>query len=330
MIRILKRLLAITIIGLLMAANLVIVWFWMPYTREAAAMTALKPYGIQFRQQPLFRPLYCNLIRKGLPDRHQRVSNRVQSLTFPADVLNQEGIAKLDEHLRAFRHLRTMDLSGAEVSPGFLSLLSRDAPTVVRLNLRQSEVLDSQLLELQLPRLTDLRVRETAITDSSLAAIARLTTLERLDLAQSRVTLGGVTQLEALPVLHRLDLRGIRKGSASGARFVPGCMSQLRELYLADTELGDDLLLSITQWASSLEYLDVSQTAISDASVAAFQGMSELQSLNVAGTGLTQSGLESLLDIPALSLLVCDGSLVSQDEVAKMERDHPDLIVFAH
>jgi len=323
--KILSRLLICVILVAFVAVNVTIVWFWLPYKREFAASNTLKRHGVSLQARPLFRPLPCNLIRKVVPNKYDNVCERVEVIALPGEFTDECRTA-LATHLGSFKHLRTLDCSNSEIQDGLLRTLSDALPWLTRLKLANTPISDDDMADLGFRRLTHLSLRDTRISDRALVHVSELKTLRYLDLSRTTVTFRGLAHLESLPHLERLDLRGISPGTEWAPS--PEGIPPLRELYLADVRLTDESLGQFADWARSLEYLDLSNTQITDRGIDSLSRLPRLHSVDLSGTRVTRASTERLGSLSNLKLLVCSREIVSQELAAQLATTRPDMIVF--
>ena len=124
-------------------------------------------------------------------------------------------------------------------------------------------------LVVQCPQVVDLTLERVWITDGGLAKLAGLTHLKRLILNDCPITAGGLETLAGMPLAKTLTSIGLRA-----------------------TKIKDDELSRLANF-KRLERLDISQTAITDASLPTLQIL-PLKVLNVAGTKVSAEALEQL------------------------------------
>ena len=101
------------------------------------------------------------------------------------------------------------------------------------------------------PRITQLDLSRTKISDKSLAVVARMTNLTRLDLNRTAVTDRGLAQLRKSAHLHTLNLFGTSI-TDDGLEQLAGIRS-LRKLYLWQTKVTDVGVTELRQQLPDLE-----------------------------------------------------------------------------
>ncbi|MEZ6197862.1 MAG: c-type cytochrome domain-containing protein [Planctomycetota bacterium] len=112
---------------------------------------------------------------------------------------------------------------------------------------RESEV-DDKVLAALAPlagHVAQLRLSGSAVTDASLATIARMTRLIDLDLSRTKVTAKPLDKLLALESLRTLNLHHCSLGAKSGA--VLARFERLEKIYLWETGLDDAALAELAK-----------------------------------------------------------------------------------
>lgn len=170
-----------------------------------------------------------------------------------------------------------------------------------------------------LPRLRDLYLRETWITDGALPKIGTFRALRELDLGNMRLTDAGIEHLRDLQQLEQLDLSGspITDGGLAtiaklaslenlwlgGTRVeaLPGIdgLARLRSLDLRSSNVTDEAFGRLAP-LKELAGLNLANTKITDASLAAVGALTGLRSLCLGETKVTSRGLAHLQGLGAL------------------------------
>ena len=124
-----------------------------------------------------------------------------------------------------------------------------------------------------------------------LAALTRLTGLQRLDLSCTEVTDVGLVHLAQLTALHELNLWETEVTDAGLAHLI--ALTQLQHLNLNNagiTDAGLAHLAALTQ----LQWLNLGGTRVTDAGLRHLAGLTQLQWLDLWGTRVTDAGLLQL------------------------------------
>jgi internalin A len=149
-----------------------------------------------------------------------------------------------------------------------VSLLA-DATNLKYLNLDRSRITDEGLKNLPwLPRLTNLSLSNTQVTDAGMEALTKLQNLEVLRLDRTRVKNAGLSIIAELPNLKNLSLWKCVIDD-EGVAYLSK-LRNLERLSLDETLISDAALKHLAP-LSRLRYLSVWRTKVSDA------GVNELQ-----------------------------------------------------
>jgi hypothetical protein len=151
--------------------------------------------------------------------------------------------------------------------------------------------------------LTFIRIsRNPAVVDEDLARLRKLKSLNRLNLAGTRVTDAGMQHLAKVPGLHSLWLN-FTEISDAGVAQLSG-QTRLEHLNLRQTEVTDECLEVIRNFRD-LRFLDLSLTEITDAALPKVAELKSLQRLQLDETAVTDAGLvhlQNFVDLQELSL----------------------------
>ncbi len=221
-----------------------------------------------------------------------------------------------------------------------------------RVSLRGTWVSDAELGGLvRTPRLTELDLSHTHITDDGMALLRDLRTvtefelryaewlgdtgvthlrgwknLRRLDLRGTQITDGALAVIGSLPRLEALDVGFARLTDAGMAPL--GKLSELRELTLGGNKV-TDLAVELVRSFPRLQVLDLSgrqrtdsgmwQVALTDAGMDPIASLRDLRRLNLAGLGISASGLKKLVALNKVQILdLHDCKRVGDDAVAAL------------
>jgi len=150
-----------------------------------------------------------------------------------------------------------------------------------------------------------LDLTATWTTDSDLAAVAGNARLEKLSLAQTRVTDAGLERLRGLRSLRELDLYFAEFFTDDGIAALQG-LTKLERLNLRGTKVTSRVFDSISQ-LTALRSLDISYSQIDDAGVELLAELPQLETLSIGGTRIGVVALASLKLLPALRHLDVSG-----------------------
>ena len=161
--------------------------------------------------------------------------------------------------------------------------------------------------------LESLLAQDFAITSAAGPALARIRTLESLEIFRCQ-GFGdeGVLALADLP-LSRLTLRDLPDVGDAGLAALDR-LASLKRLYLHELASVGDAGLAHLANAKAVEVLDIwSLPRMTDASIAVIAGLPALKELSIRETGVTDAGLAKLAALPGLqSLTFKDNGPVSE------------------
>ena len=188
---------------------------------------------------------------------------------------------------------------------------------IIEVDLRDGQVGDTLGKLSRLPKLRSVLLSRSDAGDESLEAIAKISTLENLDLRGCAVTDKGLGLLEGLQRLKSIKLSGksgqtkvTDQGVASLAK-----ISSLKVIALDFLPVTDQGLSALAPLVGMKE-LYLAGTDLSDDSVQTVKQFSGLTKLRLAATGLTSSGLKQLLPVNSLvELDVSDCPSVDDDAI---------------
>nr|KAJ3422832.1 hypothetical protein HK105_006128 [Polyrhizophydium stewartii] len=230
--------------------------------------------------------------------------------------------------LGSFAGLCTLDLAGTAITDEDVSSVVGRFDTLEELDLTGCGALTLGALRPIAQRcrgLTHLKLpRRDLDYDSVLADLSALP-LVRLDLSGcSAVTDAGVSALRALaPTLEVLSLAGTRTGDASAGAL--SALALLRELALDNTTIGDDGCVEWPRHVGHLETLSLAGTRIGDPTgqcLALARTSGSLVSLNLSRTAITDATLDSFAStLVSLVNLSVDGSAVTPEGCERLQQD---------
>lgn len=187
---------------------------------------------------------------------------------------------------------------------------------VIEVNANRTKITDDDLKGMdEFPRMTDLSLEETAITDKGLAHltklnglvwlnlyrtkigdeglahVAKLKRLELLPIGETKVTDAGLAHLKTMTQLTYLGLRG-NPITDRGVAQLDG-LTKLTSLYLGETKVTDAGLKSLAKM-TKLQKLWLNGTAVSDAAIPQLAGLKSLRELHVEKSQLSAAGILEL------------------------------------
>lgn len=241
------------------------------------------------------------------------------SLSLGRTPVSKVGFAQLAN----LAELETFDASGPAVTDGALAELARLA-NLKRLSLSETALTNAGLAVLKrIGRLNFLRLHSKSITDGAIAQLKGLNLLElhigdaisdgglkdlkdfkliSLSLADLPITDTGLKELSLLTTLRELDLRGTRISDAG--------LRELRPLTTIDLPLGKSAKSDAGPLPRirGLVDLHLEDTAISDAGLREFSTFEHVPDLYLAGTKVTEDGMDELRRAKKVGILSWPGA----------------------
>lgn len=150
-----------------------------------------------------------------------------------------------------------------------------------------------------------LDLTATWTTDADLSSVGKMAKLERLSLAQTRVTDAGLERLRELRSLRELDLYFAEFFTDDGVATLRG-LAKLERLNLRGTKVTSRVFEPLSH-LTSLRSLDISYSQIDDSGVELLAELPQLETLAIGGTRIGVVALSSLKLLPALRHLDVSG-----------------------
>jgi N-acyl-D-aspartate/D-glutamate deacylase/Leucine-rich repeat (LRR) protein len=269
----------------------------------------------------------------------------LEELNLYRSQITNAGLSKL----RGLPHLRSLDLRYTRVTRGGIEDFRRARPnaeiefqdTAAQLGaaeLRQTRPVDATekavadwvskmggKATIREGAVREVDLSRTPVSDSQLAHLTSLTSIESLDLESTETGDLAATHIAELPSLRRLNLShtvisdkalpsfrklGKLEKLLLAHTLVNGsgmadllAIPALRELSLAGCEIEDESLASIGK-ATQLRSLDLSYTELTDAGAAHLKGLGALERLDLTATEIGDEGLPHIASLPALKHLL--------------------------
>lgn len=170
--------------------------------------------------------------------------------------------------------------------------------------------------------LAELDLRGAEFADADLAHVADLPSLTTLHLRGTAVTDAGVVKLAATR-LQTLALRGTQVTEAN----LSSLPATLRHLDLTDTRAGVDTC-RLLRPLPDLHTLDLNRLPLTDASLEALPPLPSLRHIELDGTRVTEQGVRRLLErFPSLQRIEARHLDLAAETRAELARRFPDLEV---
>ena len=253
---------------------------------------------------------------------HVKALRNLERLDLPSTVAD-EGLAYVAE-LKGLKRLWACTDGKGRLSDTGLDHISR-LPELEHLSISGGEgITDKGLGYLaRLPRLAKLHVMTTSdkVTGAGLAHLAGMESLTELDISlhlrNPPLTVSGVSQLNALTSLQKLNVYGVSRDDSA---LDLSALTQLEELSVSVGRESDQMRdedLACLAGLTKLRWLQ-GVRGISDAGMAHLAGLNRLERLNIGGPGLTDTGLQYLRGMSMLESLTIDG-IFSEEGLVHLE-----------
>ncbi len=191
-----------------------------------------------------------------------------------------------------------------------------DTNEVKAIRLRSERISDKDLeLLMVFPRLAELNLALTSITDQSANRISQLSKLRKLNLDNTKITDGTLRHLLKLPLetislagtevsdegmrwlaqirtLERINLSQTKISNTGLERL--SILPELKQLYLTKTKISGGAIALLSQAATDLDVLECSGTQIDNGSIATFPSFRRLRRLGVARCQIRDEDLKSI------------------------------------
>ncbi|KAL5152661.1 F-box/LRR-repeat protein 14 [Glycine soja] len=230
---------------------------------------------------------------------HLKGLTKLKSLNLDSCRIEDEGLV----HLAGHQQLNCLELSDTGIGSNGLHHLSG------------------------LSNLEKINLSFTFVNDSGLSKLCGLSSLKSLNLDARQVTDTGLASLTSLTGLTELDLFGARI-TDFGTNYLK-CFKNLRLLEICGGELTDDGVKNIKE-LSYLKSLNLSQNCnLTDTTLELISGLTDLISLNVSNSGITNAGLQHLKTLKNLRSLSLESCKVTANGIKKLQStDLPNLVSF--
>ena len=218
----------------------------------------------------------------------ERLANAsgLEDLALGDTHITHRGIASLG----GLKSLEYMSIADRDLGDAALEALP-PLPALKRLALNGWNITDAGLAHLARQHsLSMLMLSNTSIGDEGLAHLAKLESLTTLHISNTRITDAGLRHLARLPNLRALDLQSTEV-RGPGLRHIATLVEDW--LILKRTRI-DDAALRELKGAERLLCLDLEDTAITDAGLVHLHGLPNLSLISLDGTQVTAQGLAAL------------------------------------
>src|SRR5580700_6605674 len=176
-------------------------------------------------------------------------------------------------------------------------------------------------------RAVAIDLRASWADDSDLAGLAKVPTLSRLDLSQTRIGDHGLRLLKDAPAIADLNLRYAELITDQGISALK-TWKRLKRLDLEGTKVTDSTLRHLSA-LTSLEELNIGFVLVTDAGLEALTSLTNLRELNLGGNKLTDAGLQALRQLPGLTFLDLGGAQRTDSGLWSVSVTQPGLEAIA-
>ncbi|MEZ6125230.1 MAG: protein kinase [Planctomycetaceae bacterium] len=178
----------------------------------------------------------------------------------------------------------------------------------------------------KLPLLSELNLARTPISDAGLLRLKSLNSLELLNLQACPVTSGGMVSLANLTDLTELVL--LETAVADDGFGALEKLNRLQRCYVSGSQIDNDCLKTICESFSSLEYLFVERSSITDLGLVHLRKLTNLKTLSLTLAPVTDAGTSHLVAVYSLQQLLIQGTQISSRAVAEIQRQLPTCRVY--
>jgi|GEM_PF-1584377 len=243
---------------------------------------------------------------------HLKNLKALETLYLPGNRISDKGLAQLAE-LPALKKLPndlmfTSIIITADYLPGLAHLKKLHLGTA-------EKVTDAGLAHLaKIRSLEELNIGGSNITDAGVVHLAQLTGLKTLWLQNSEVTDAGLATLRSLKLLEELLLNRT-KVTGAGLAHLKGFPS-LNRLHLSDTELGEDGLKHLAD-LTGLEWLSFGHR-VSDDDMVHLVNLKQLKHLEIHEGRVSDGGFAHLAGLTALERITAWGCDLTDESLAHL------------
>ena len=224
-------------------------------------------------------------------------------------------------HLDDCRELHLARLLGTKVTDTGLVRFIDQHPKLVELSLDGTAVTDAILAHIgQKPRFQIISLGGTKITDKGLEHLESLPDLRSIRISNTPVTSTGLKSLHKHLKLENLELSGLPLKDDDIKAFPK--LEALWAIQLEGTKVSDSGVVALAQ-QPNLRHIYLARTSVTDTALEHLARMPKLELLGVQDNAVTDAGLKKLETVDSLNTLYLDGTRVTQNGVASLQKALP-------
>jgi Leucine-rich repeat (LRR) protein len=175
-------------------------------------------------------------------------------------------------------------------------------------------------------RIVAVDLHASCVGDSDIAELTKLPALTKLDLSETRITDRGLLDLKSAPNLTEFNLFYAELVSDQGIAVVKN-LPHLKRLDPRGAKITDSTLQLLNR-LTSLESLDIAFTQVTDSGIGQL-ALPNLKELSPGGNKLTDAGLQCLRQMPALTSLDLRGAQRTDSGLWSVSLTESDLDAIA-
>lgn len=199
--------------------------------------------------------------------------------------------------------IRQLRLDHTETADADLAEIAAKNPELRELTLGSTKIGDLDESLTKLGKLKKIRVSNSAISAKALEILAKMESLEDIDLSQSAVD--DIGRLARLPKLKRLNLYSTKVKDVS--------LDSLKNFRSAET----------------LVWLNLDRCSVTDAAISKLEPLKNLEWLHLGRTALTDVGLEGLARLTSLKEVSITNTQVTSAGVENLRSALPNCVIKA-
>jgi len=171
-----------------------------------------------------------------------------------------------------------------------------------------------------------LEIRGLTLEKLDLMELAKLTTLTDLVLAHNGLDNGKMADFPVFPEMTQLCFVNQRFTSAPTIGKYP-CLKGIK---LFSTPVSDELIHQLLGCGSTLEFIGLHETAITDESIRELTRFKKLNNVLLVKSSATIEGVRALASMPSMRFLSIDRNLFTEELALEFKQNHPEVSFGPH